>query len=164
MEILIITILIVAAVILFLVELFFIPGVSIAGITALACVIFAVFYAFIYVGTAAGFITLGVAAVACTGSLVLFMRSKTLDKLSLKENITSKVDKQAEHSVKTGDTGICVTRVALIGQAEVAGKIVEVRSVDGFLDEKTPIRVIRITDGAILVEKLTNHSTNPSNC
>lgn len=159
MEILVITILIVAAVILFLVELFFIPGVSIAGFTALACVIFAIFYAFIYIGTAAGFITLAVAAVACTASLVLFMRSKTLDKISLQRNITSKVDKQAEHSIKTGDVGVSTTRLALIGQAEIAGKIVEVRSVGGFLDEKTPIKVIRITDGAILVEKLTNNNT-----
>ena len=46
MDILIITVLIIAAVILFLVELFVIPGISLAGISALACILYANYYAF----------------------------------------------------------------------------------------------------------------------
>ena len=45
MDILIITVLIIAAVILFLVELFVIPGISLAGISALACILYANYYA-----------------------------------------------------------------------------------------------------------------------
>ena len=98
MDILIIIVLIVAAVILFLVELFVIPGISIAGILAGACMIYANYYAFAYLGTTAGF-------------------------------------------------------MALIGNAEIDGNIVEVKSMDGFLNEKTPIIVNRIADGVIMVEK-----------
>lgn len=154
MDILIITILIIAAVILFLVELFVIPGISIAGFLAGGCVIFANYYAFAYMGTTAGIITLIVSAIACIGSLILFMRSKTLDKIALKKNITSKVDRSAEAKVKIGDTGITTTRLALIGYAEINGDIVEVKSTAGLMDEKTPVIVNRITDGTILVEKL----------
>ena len=143
MDILIIIVLIVAAVILFLVELFVIPGISIAGILAGACMIYANYYAFAYLGTTAGFITLGVSAIACIGSLILFMRSKTLDKVALKKNITSKVDRTAADQVKVGDTGVAITRLALIGNAEIDGNIVEVKSMDGFLNEKTPIIVNR---------------------
>lgn len=152
MDILIITVLIIAAVILFLVELFVIPG--------LACWHFSTclyshanYYAFANLGMAGGFITLGISAVACIGSLIWFMRSKMLDKLALKKDIDSKVDRSAEKSVKVGDTGISTTRLAQIGYAEINGNIVEVRSIDGFLNEKTPIIVSRITDGTILVEK-----------
>ena len=95
----------------------------------------------------------GISAVACIGSLIWFMRSKMLDKLALKKDIDSKVDRSAEKSVKVGDTGISTTRLAQIGYAEINGNIVEVRSIDGFLNEKTPIIVSRITDGTILVEK-----------
>lgn len=102
---------------------------------------------------AGGFITLGISAVACIGSLIWFMRSKMLDKLALKKDIDSKVDRSAEKSVKVGDTGISTTRLAQIGYAEINGNIVEVRSIDGFLNEKTPIIVSRIADGTILVEK-----------
>ena len=153
MDILIIVVLVIAAVILFLVELFVIPGISIAGILAGGCIIYANYYAFAYMGPLAGFITLAVSAIACIGSLVWFMRSKTLDKIALKKNITSKVDRSAEDKVKIGDTGITTTRLALIGYAEINGDIVEVKSTDGFMDAKTPVIVNRITNGTILVEK-----------
>ncbi len=153
MEILIIIALIVAAIILFLAELFVIPGISIAGILAGGCIVFANYYAFAHMGVLGGFVTLAVSILGCIGSLVLFMRSKTLDRLALKENISSKVCRKAEAKVKPGDTGICTTRLALIGYAEIGGDIVEVKSADGLLDEKTPIVVTRITDGIILVEK-----------
>ena len=151
MDIFIIAILVVAAVILFLVELFIIPGISIAGFLAGGCIIYANYYAFANLGAIAGFITLAISVITCIGSLVWFMHSKTLDKIALKKNITSKVDRSAEEKVKIGDTG--TTRLALIGYAEINGDIVEVKSTDGFLNEKTPIIVNRITDGVILVEK-----------
>ncbi len=154
MDVIIITVLIIAAVILFLVELFVIPGISFAGFAALGCIIYANYHAFAYMGTAAGFITLTVSGIACIGSLVWFMRSKTLDRIALTEEIDSQVNKDAERSVKVGDSGICTTRLALIGYAEINGKVVEVKSMDGFLDEKTPIVVSRIGEGGILlVEK-----------
>ena len=156
MDILIITMLIVAAVLLFLIELFIIPGISIAGFLAGGCIIFAHFYGFAHLGTTGGFITLGISAIACTGSLFLFMRSKTLDKVALKMNITSKVDRTAEEKIKVGDTGIAITRLALFGNADIEGHIVEVKSMDGFLNEKTPVVVSRIADGIIMVEKKKN--------
>lgn len=85
MDILIIAVLIIAAVILFLVELFVIPGISLAGISALVCILYANYYAFDKLGMAGGFVTLGISAVACIGSLIWFMRSKMLDKLALKK-------------------------------------------------------------------------------
>lgn len=154
MDIFIIAVLVVAAVILFLVELFIIPGISIAGFLAGGCIIYANYHAFAHLGTGAGFITLAVSAITCTGSLIWFMRSKTLDKIALKKNITSKVDRSAEEKVRIGDCGVTTTRLALIGYAEINGDIVEVKSTDGFLNEKTPVIVNRITDGTILVERL----------
>ena len=121
MDILIIASLIIGAVILFLVELFVIPGISVAGFLAGGCIIFANYYAFAYMGTTAGVITLIISALACIGSLVWFMRSKTLDKIALKKNITSKVDRSAEEKVKVGDIGVTTTRLALIGYAEING-------------------------------------------
>ena len=154
MDVLIIIALIAAAVILFLVELFVIPGISLAGISALVCIIYANYYAFANLGTGAGFITLIISGIACIGSLVWFMRSKTLDKLALKKDITSKIDRSAAEKVKVGDTGITITRLAQIGNAEINGNIIEVKSMDGLLNEKTPIVVNRITDRIIFVEKL----------
>lgn len=156
MDIFIIVLLVVAAIVLFLVELFVVPGISIAGILAGGCIIFANYYAFANLGTMGGIITLLVSATGCIGSLVWFMRSKTLDRLSLKTDITGTVDRTAEQSVKVGDTGLTTTRLALVGQADIAGHLVEVNSADGFLDEKTPVVVTRITNGTIFVRKNEN--------
>ena len=49
--------------------------------------------------------------------------------------------------------GITTTRLAQIGYAEIEGNIIEVKSTEGLLDEKTPIIVNRIADGTIFVEK-----------
>ena len=156
MDILIICLLILAAVILFLVELFVVPGISIAGILAGVCAVLGNYYAFVHVGTGAGVITLTITALASIGSLVWFMRSKTLDKLSLKADITGRVDRSAEQSLQPGDTGITTTRLALIGYADIRGHIVEVKSTGEFLDEHTPVRVARVVDGTVLVEKMNN--------
>ena len=65
MDIFIIAILVVAAVILFLVELFIIPGISIAGFLAGGCIIYANYYAFANLGATAGFITLAISVITC---------------------------------------------------------------------------------------------------
>ena len=64
------------------------------------------------------------------------------------------MDRSAEQSVRPGDTGMTTTRLALIGYADIQGNIVEVKSTGEFLDEHTPIRVVRVVDGTVLVERI----------
>lgn len=154
MDVLIIIGLIILAIILLLVEIFLLPGISIAGVLAGGCILYANYYAFANMGSVAGFITMAVSILACLGALILFMRSKTLDNLALKKDINSKIDRSAEAMVRIGDTGITTTRLAQIGYAEINERIVEVKSAGDFIDSKTPIRVVRITDGIILVEAM----------
>lgn len=153
MDVFIIIALIMAGIILILIELFLIPGISIAGILGSGCLIYANYFAFSNMGYNAGFLTLGISVITCIGSLIWFMRSKTLDRISLKTNINSTIDRTAERKIQIGDTGTAITRLALIGNAEINGDIVEVRSADGLLDEKTPIVVTRITNHTIFVSK-----------
>ena len=154
MDILIILFLILAGIVLLLVELFLIPGTSLAAFFSGGCLLYAVYHAFAHMGMGAGFLTLAVSCVAGIGAVVWFMRSKTLEKVALTEDIDSKVDRSAEQRVRVGDLGVCITRLALFGQAEINGDIVEVKSCDGFLNPKTPIKVVRISDGNILVERV----------
>ncbi|MDR0892801.1 MAG: NfeD family protein [Mediterranea sp.] len=159
MDVLIIAVLIIAAALLFLIELFIVPGISLAGIGALVCAVYANYYAFVHLGTTGGVVTLIISGIVCIGALVWFMRSKMLDRLALQKDVDWKVnpigtERASERRVKVGDKGISVTRLAQIGSAEFDGNVVEVRSIDGFVDEKTPVVVRRINDGTIMVEKL----------
>lgn len=153
MDIIIITTFIIVAIILLLAEMFIIPGLSIAGILSGASFIYANYFAFTHLGATGGIITLFISIALCTGAVVWFMHSKTLDKVSLKKEIRSKIDTSEKDTVRIGDTGVTTTRLALIGYADIKGYIVEVKSMDGFIDEKSPIIVSRIGDGTIYVEK-----------
>ena len=152
MDIAIIAVLLIAAVILFLVELFVIPGISIAGILAGGCYLFANYYAFANIGTGAGIATLVVTVGGGTGAIVWFMRSKTLDRMALKENLTGNVSRPP-HAIRPGDKGITTTRLALIGYANIGGHVVEVKSTGELLNERTPIVVVRSDNGSLLVER-----------
>lgn len=154
MEVLIIVALILAGLLLFIVEVFLIPGISIAGIASAICMLYANYYAFDSLGTTAGFITLAASILGCIGIMIWFMHSKTVDKLSLKKTLDYKFDQLKDVKIKVGDEGVTVTRLALIGNAEINGHIIEVRSADGFIDEKTPVCVERITEGSVIVRQL----------
>lgn len=154
MDILIIVSLIVSGLILFAIEVFLIPGISLAGLASAGCILYANYYAFDTLGTVPGIITLVVSALGIIAVTLWFMRSKTVDKLSLKKTIDYRPEPLKGLDLQPGDEGVALTRLALIGNAEFNGRIIEVRSADGFIDEKCRIRVERILDGIVMVQKV----------
>ena len=151
MEILIIASLLIAGIILLLLEVFLFPGISLAGIGATVCLVYANVRAFNELGTWPGIITLAISIISSILVFVWFMRSKSLDRLALKKDIDSSVKQPEAATIQVGDTGIALTRLAQIGNAQFGDHIVEVRTTGDFIDAKTPIIVERITDGIILV-------------
>ena len=109
MEALIIIALILAGLLLFIVEVFLIPGISIAGIASVICILYANYCAFSALGPEAGFLTLAVSAVGCIGITAWFMHSKTMDKLSLKKSLDYKINPLKGLNIKVGNKGIKVT-------------------------------------------------------
>ena len=154
MATLIIAGLIVAGLILFIIEVFLLPGISLAGIASAGCLLYANYYAFSTLGTMPGILTLVVSGLGVIAITIWFMRSKTVDKLSLKKTIDYKPEPLKGLDLKAGDEGVALTRLALIGNAEFNVRIIEVRSSGDFIEEKSRIRVERILDGVVLVEKV----------
>ena len=134
--------------------MFLLPGISIAGIVSAGCLLYANYYAFDTLGTVPGCITLAISVIGVVAITIWFMRSKTVDKLSLKKTIDYRPEPLKGLDLKVGDEGIALTRLALIGNAEFSGRIIEVRSSGEFIDQKSKIRVERILDGVVLVEKV----------
>ena len=153
LDIIIIASLIIVALILMVVEMLLVPGFGIAGLGAIGAFIYVNYYAFTELGNIAGFITLFVSLLSAGLLITFVLRSKAIDKMGLEKNIDSTVASEASKQVKVGDTGIAITRLALIGNALINDNIVEVKSCDGFLDENTPIIVERIIENVIMVRK-----------
>ena len=117
MDILIIVSLLIAGIILLLLEVFLFPGISLAGIGATVCIVYANIRAFSELGTWPGVITLAISIISSILVFVWFMRSKSLDRLALKKDIDSSVKRPEVATIKPGDTGVAITRLAQIGNA-----------------------------------------------
>ncbi len=156
MEILIIIALIVAGLILFFIEVFLVPGITVAGIASACSLLYAIYYAFSGMGMQAGFITLGCTAAGIIGITVWVMRSKTVDRLSLKKELDFRPEPLKGLDIRVGDRGTSATRLTLIGNAEINGHLIEVQSADGFIDEGTTIEVTRIGNNTVYVKRAGN--------
>jgi membrane-bound ClpP family serine protease len=155
MSILGIILLILLGMLLFLVEFLIIPGVTVAGIGGAVLFGVAVFIAYRTHGTTAGNYTLFSTLVISIGTLIIALRSKTWRRFMLKTNIDSKVEVGLEDkTIKPGDTGITITRLAPIGMVTVNNMTIEGKSIGGFLDPKTKIEVVKVLGTQVIVKPI----------
>lgn len=153
MEIVVILILLLVAVGLLLVEMFLIPGISIAGIGGLLFLGGAVYYAYAFISPEAGHLTLVAAFVMMTVAIVIFVRSKALEKMSLKTEIDGKNDPLQGIELKVGDEGTTISRLAPMGKIRVNGHIVEAKAMDDFIDQEENVVIIKVQSTNVLVER-----------
>lgn len=154
MEITIVVVLLIIAIIFFILELFLIPGISIAGIAGIIFMGGSIYYAYSHIGPTAGLLTLVSAVILLALSIWIFIRSKALEKMSLKTEIDSKNDPMEGMNIQIGDTGITSSRLAPMGRVRINGHIVEAKSNDDFIDEGVAVKVIEIMNTNILIERV----------
>lgn len=145
LEIIIIIALILIGVALMMAEIFLLPGITIAGIAGGLLMIASVVYAFYNIGDTAGFITIGVNIVLTAGAFLFLIKSKSLDRISLKKDIDSVVEQPELENLHVGDKGIAISRLNPIGKAEFGEKIVEAKSFTGeFIDSEEMIEIVKV--------------------
>jgi membrane-bound ClpP family serine protease len=150
--------LIVLGIFFMIVEVFLIPGISIAGFGSAACLIGGIVLAYMRMGTQTGTITLAASMLVLGIMLYLFYRSKALDKMALNSEITSKTEPFQGLTVSVGDMGKSISRLAPIGKVLINGKTIEGRSENEMIDENTPIIVIEVGTYNVLVRVHENKS------
>lgn len=142
---------------LFLVlEILVVPGTTVVGIAGFAMLVFGIFEAYSIYGSTVGHIVLGSTVLATIIVLYLSLKSKTWRRMMLTKNIDSRVNVVDEQAVKPGDSGITISRLAPAGKARINGTIVEVQSLDGFVDENSEIVVLRVDHSRIIVKRKIN--------
>ncbi len=154
MNIALLIVLVVVGVALLLTELFLLPGFSIAGITSILCLVGSTVFAYLKLGALAGHITLVAAILLCVIAIWVFLKKRTLYKMALKTDITSKVDLLQSTHIKVGDTGICISRLAPIGKVRIGEIEIEAKSQDGFIDDATPIEIIALDGNKVIVRPI----------
>lgn len=149
-QIAIVIVCMIVAIVLLITEIFFIPGVTLAGIGGAACAIGGIWYAY-HVNAIIGHVTVISSLVGFAAVFFFFLRSRSFRKLELKADISSKVVSNLEQGIKVGDTGVTISRCASVGKANINGKIVEVKSESGWTDENKTVTVTRIEDNYIWI-------------
>ena len=145
---------IVLGILFMLIEIFLLPGISIAGIAGSIFLIGGISYSYMFLGSTAGNITLATSAVALGLTFFGLLKSKSLDRISLNTNIEDKVDNSYLLKIAVGDTGVTISRLNPIGKILVNDIIAEGKSFDGeFIEEDTDIEVIKVETYNVLVKR-----------
>ena len=152
------TILVIAllAMLLGLLEIFVLPGFGIAGIGALVCAVLDAVFIYNQYGALWTVVAVVIAVAILSIMLYVVAHSHSVERLSLKTAIKSTNATKEQLSIKVVDTGLETTRLALVGNADIAGKQGEVKAAGAFIDANTPIRVVMVNEALIVVEKLTD--------
>ncbi len=141
------------AILLVILELFFLPGISVAGFLSVVFYGVAIYYSFSHLGSVAGVITLVVAVLFTLFFIWYFMRSRTLDKMSLHTNIENTAPTRISQSISVGDCGVTLSRLNPMGKVLIGDITVEARAIE-FIDESTHIRVVKVDATNVLVEPI----------
>ena len=136
-----------------IVELVLLPGVSIGALLALICDGSAVYLAFTERGTPVGVAVLVLILLISLVAIVISLRAKTWQRLSLNQQIESSSMPSPAEQLKIGDRGRSISRLAPMGKVEIAGAIFEAKSTDEFIDPKQEIEVVGFENFNVIVKK-----------
>ncbi|MBO4381620.1 MAG: NfeD family protein [Bacteroidales bacterium] len=128
-----------------------IPG-GVVAIFGVLCMIGGVVASFVQYGATAGVICLFVTAAVTIASFVLMMRTKTWRRLQLKTEIDGKMNDVDPEKVQVGMTGVAISRLAPMGTGQFGSEIVEVSSIQDFIEVDTEIEIVKIEGGKITVK------------
>ena len=154
MSVTLIIILILLGIVLFLIEFLLIPGITVAGVGGAILMIAGVVLSYYYHGATIGnFVLLGTVVFSIL-TLYFVLKSRTWNKIMLDSKIDGKVNLLDRESgkIKTGDTGVAVTRLNPMGKILVGGEYYEAQSINKLVDEKSPVIVTKISGNKIIVE------------
>lgn len=142
-------------IIFMLIEIFLLPGISIAGIVGGALIVGAVVYAYLFLGTTAGTIVLISSLAVLAIAFIWLVKSRSLQKIGLKTNIEESVDNSDLLKIKVGDKGVSLSRLNPIGKIMVNDTIIEGKSIDGsFIDEDIDVEVVKVETYNVLVKEV----------
>ncbi|MBR3950513.1 MAG: NfeD family protein [Bacteroidaceae bacterium] len=151
LDIIIFAVLAAIAIFLLILELFFLPGLSVAGFFSIVFYGVALYYAFTQMGMVVGTILLIFTIFLTIFVIWYFMRSRTLDKMSLHTNIDATAPTTIDSNIHVGDKGITISRLNPMGRVRIGNITAEARAID-FIEENVPVIITKIERTTIYVE------------
>lgn len=151
-DVAIIALLLGVAIGLLLMEIFLLPGITVAGIGGVFFAVGGIAYAYLHVGATAGTVSLIASALVFCLLFVWLVRSRALDKIALKTDTDGTLITPAQQGIQVGDEGITLSRLNPVGKIKVGGIVTEGKSTGDFIPEETPVVIIRVEMNTLVVK------------
>lgn len=96
---------------------------------------------------------MAVGAFSSVGILILSLRAKTWERVSLKTTLTGRSNSDNyEELFQVGEIGKTTSRLNPVGKARINNKLVEVTSFSEFVDQNVEIEIVQIEGNKIIVK------------
>jgi membrane-bound ClpP family serine protease len=151
-----IAVLILLGITLLAAEFFIAFGSIVVGISGFVLTTVGIFLAYKSYGVTVGHLTLLASVTLLVIAIFISLRARTWGKIALKSEIEGRVNSIQELSIKSGDRGIAISRLAPMGKVKVNNTIVEAKSTGMYIDENTEVEVIKTNETNIIVKPLIN--------
>lgn len=135
-------------------ELIFVPGTTILGVLGLGLVGVGIYFAYESHGTVSGSILLVSSLALMIGALVYSFRSKSWEKLTLKNKNDGRVNEDYTDGLHVGMSGLSVSDLKPIGKAEFDNKAYEVTSHGHLIESESEVKIIKLSGNKIIVEQV----------
>ena len=153
MSLIIVLLLVLLGLVLIALEIVAIPG-GVAGICGAILTLVGIWQMYATQGAKAGIITLLVSLVVLVCLLIYFMKARTWKKVSLDEQMDSKVNTIDEKSIIPGAKGVTLSRLAPMGKAIIGDQTIEVSTYNEFIDPDKAIEVVQVEGSKVFVQEI----------
>ncbi len=137
---------------LILLEIFLLPGITLAGVGGLLFAAGGLIFAY-SIGATVGHLTLIISLLLFVVIFVWLLRSQSFNRVALHTDVDSRLESSRDLGIKPGDEGVTLSRLAPIGKANIQGKIVEAKAQDELIDESQAIVVVRVDSYNVVVRR-----------
>jgi len=149
-----IILLIVCGIAFIIIELIFIPGITVLGIFGLVALVGGVALSFTNFGPEIGYWILAGALVFSISALVFSLRAGTWQRFALKSSIDSKVNEHEKSELRVGMEGKSISDLRPMGTAEFLDKLYEVQTNGNYLEAGTMVEIANLDDNKIIVKSI----------
>ena len=135
-------------------ELIFLPGVTLGTILSVVSYGAAIYLGFDRLGVVGGFVTLFVVVALSLVATVFSLRAKTWQRLALNDKIESQSSPNPNTQVSVGDKGIALSRLSPMGKVKIGNEVYEAKSDGTYIDQRSEVEVVGFDNFAVVVKKI----------
>ena len=135
------------------VELIFLPGITLGTILSVVSYGAAIYLGFSRLGLIGGMIILFIIAALSLVATVVSLRAKTWQRLALNNKVDGQSNASPEEAVVVGAHGVAISRLSPMGKVEIDGKHYEAKSGGEYIDQRTEVEVVGFENSNIIVRK-----------